>query len=220
MITATRHTALKLLTALAVALAAGTVDAADELLTFPEPLIKDVIDDPGDAGDAEAQHERAEVLALLANDPRPAVRSHVAEAAEALADFAPREAQSLLRALGSDATPEVRTAAAAALGALLTHSSPLYRLAMAAEWAGSKSPRDREVLAHALCGPVPAFLTDVLLERLASDPEPAVRERVLVAAGRHFHENPPLYGRVARALAGDSDKQVRQAARRLLKRLG
>ncbi len=205
---------LKYLAGVALAFTAGSVDPAPELLRVPASLVGDIVEE---VEEADWQPEaRQRMLQLLTHDPRPMVRVRVSEAVSAIWTEAPNDASEMLRNLANDESGLVRAAAAATLADILARASLLDRVALVAEWTISEEATERRTLARALCAPTPVLIGDLAIDQLARDSEPTVRRWAMLAATRHFRDNPALYATVARGRLADPDLEVRSAAQRLL----
>jgi hypothetical protein len=97
------------------------------LLTIPESVIIDLVDDSDD--DMKRRY-----LSLLAKDARTSVRERVAVAALALSKRQPADAEELLRSLSGDVSVRVRAAAGKSLAAMLESAPPFERLAIVGRW--------------------------------------------------------------------------------------
>jgi HEAT repeat protein len=209
-----RRRLLGKLGAIAIAAGAGFVEPAVSLMTIPESVIIDLVDDD----DGELREKRRFLL-LLAKDARVAVRERVAEAAGALAERQPEQAEGLVRHLSSDASPRVRAAAGRSLASLLAAAPPLDRLALVSRWTLSPNATDRAAMARALQSRTPVFVSDLALEELSNDTEADVRAATARAMARRIHEAPDGYARALSRLAEDGDPKVERTARRLLSAL-
>lgn len=207
---------LRHLAAVSIAVSGGAADVRAELSEIPVEVVSEVVDDA--ESDDWHPEDRLSVLSLLAQDGRGTVRARVAEAMAALWPAAPPEAEVILRDLAHDRSANVRSGAARGLALALEHASPLERLHLVCEWTISECPAERAALAEALSSRTPVFVTDLVIEQLARDPEAGVRRAALKAAAGHFDERPELYHRVAASLVSDPDRHVRHAARRLASR--
>jgi hypothetical protein len=173
-----------------------------------------------DAKDDSAEEEDWEgVFKRLSVDPRPPVRSQAAQAAVAWWPTAGERAFEVIGTLSADESPEVRAAAIRALVTLLESASLRERVEHVCEWATSDEIAKRSAIAAALCAPIPVMVADLAIEQLAHDSEPQIRRAALQAAEARVQEDPQNYLRIARELNTDSDRQVRQAAERLIERV-
>ena len=206
-----RQRLLGKLGAIAIAAGAGFVEPAISLMTIPESVIIDLVDDE----DGEA-HEKRRFLPLLAQDARAAVRERVADAAGALAERQPEQAERLIVQLASDASPRVRAAAGRSLASLIAAAPPLDRLALVSRWTLSPNATDRAAMARALQSRTPVFVSDLALEELSNDTEADVRAATARAMARRIHEAPAGYAQALSRLAEDPDPKVERTARRLL----
>lgn len=165
-----------------------------------------------------ANGDCSSVLRVLARDSRAAVRAVVAEAAGMLAPEQLDPALALLRDLARDDSSHVRSAAAMGLSRTLERAAPSRRIEIVCEWALSSNTQDRAAVAQALSAPTPVFVTDLVVEQLAADPDPGVRALALEAAATHFHQAPGTYRRLAVEHLADDEPVVRRAAEGLLAR--
>jgi HEAT repeat protein len=204
---------LKQLVALSIAASCGLLNPASSLARIPRELVEGAIAEVEDTLPAE---ERRRVLDLLSHDPRASVRARVAEVVVNLWPEPRVEAQEVLRRLTRDESEEVRSAAGRAFRTLVEKVAPIARLELVCRWAVSESLEERVAAAEALRSSVPVFASDLVLEQLALDPEPAVRRAAVSAMARRFHENRDLYRRVARSLTEDEDHDVRSRAHAVL----
>jgi len=204
-----------------IAALAVTATAGVGRVTRTEDLPTDVVDVLAEeVADRRPGDERRRTLQVLAHDDRVAVRSHVADL---LADsVAPtRDAVSAsLGPLAHDTSPDVRAAAAHGLVALLYRAHPIDRSEIACDWTLSESAEMRAAVAGSLASGLPLYFSDLLLEHLARDPDAQVRREAAIALGHRWPELPRRYGSLLIDLAGDSDRGVRRAARRMIQRTG
>ena len=204
-----RQRVLAQLAAIAIAGSTGVFEPTASLLTIPESVIIDLVDDSDD--DMKRRY-----LSLLAQDARTSVRERVAVAALALSKRQPADAEELLRSLSSDVSVRVRAAAGRSLASMLASAPPLDRLAMVGRWTLSPRASERAAIARALQTRTPVFVSDLALEELSNDPAPDVRAAAARAMAHRIHEAPDAYARSLTRLAADPDARVERTARRLL----
>lgn len=202
---------LKKIAATSLVVASGSATSAISYETL-EALI-----DEADRA-ACANGDCSSVLRVLSRDSRAAVRAVVAEAAGMLAPEQLDAGIALLRDLARDESSHVRSAAALGLSRTLERAAPSRRIEIVCEWALASSVRERAALAQALAAPTPVFVTDLVVEQLAADSDPAVRALALEAAAAHFHQAPGTYRRLAVEHLADREHAVRRAAEDLLAR--
>jgi HEAT repeat protein len=204
-----RQRVLAQLAAIAIAGSTGLFEPTASLLTIPEAVIIDLVDDSDD--DMKRRY-----LSLLAKDARTGVRERVAVAALALAKRQPADAEELLRSLAGDVSVRVRAAAGKSLAAMIESAPPFERPAIVGRWTLSPRASERAAIARALQTRTPVFVSDLALEELASDPAPDVRASAARAMARRIHEAPAAYARTLTRLSVDPDVRVERTARRLL----
>jgi hypothetical protein len=204
---------LKQLVALSIAASCGLLNPASSLLRIPRELVEGAI---AEADESLPSEERRRVLDLLSHDPRASVRARLAEVVVALWPEPRVEAQEVLRKLSHDDSASVRVAAGTALRTLVESVAPIARLELVCRWAVAEAREERAAAALALRSRVPVFASDLVLEQLALDAEPAVRGAAIEAIAHRFHENPELYRRLARDLSRDGDRGVQERALRVL----
>jgi len=161
---------------------------------------------------------REKVLERLARDHRVAIRSKVAEAAGRLWQDAPGYGLNLLRELANDPLPDVRAAAARGLGHFLDRAPVALRASTESEWAEAGPVRERLAIARAIGMARHDWLTDLALRQLALDPNGQVRLAALDGAGAHLASDLSNYAELALGHVSDRDRNVRNAARRLVER--
>jgi hypothetical protein len=198
------------LSAMTIAASAGFLDAATSLLTIPESVIIDLVDDADDD-----PPQKKHVLLLLAKDARDTVRERVAQAA-VLRERLPAEGEKLLRELSADRSMRVRTAVGKSLASLLESAAPLARLEIVGRWALSPNAHERAAVARALSSSVPVFVSDLALEELSRDSASDVRALAARAMARRIREAPESYSRALARLSEDPARRVRRTAHRLL----
>lgn len=204
-----RQRVLAQLAASAIAAGTGLFEPTASLLTIPESVIIDLVDDSDD--DMKRRY-----LSLLAKDARTSVRERVAVAALALAKRQPADAEELLRSLAGDVSLRVRAAAGKSLAAMIESASPVERPAIVGRWTLSPRASERAAIARAMRTRTPVFVSDLALEELSRDPAPDVRAAAARAMAHRIHEAPDTYARSLTRLAADPDAHVERTARRLL----
>ena len=203
------------LTALSLALTAGTAGAAS-LRDLPAEVLCDLIDDvelTEPTGPA-----RARMLSALTTDQRATVRAEVAAAMGSLWPHPSAEAAEELRRLARDVSDNVRVSAAVGLARAIERASAPERIDLVCTWALSPDRDERLALARALTWSTPVFVADLVLEQLAEDESPAVRAAALAAVAKHFHEDSSAYVRVVSKCVDDADANVQRLARALFQR--
>jgi len=206
-----RQRVLTQLSAIAIAAGTGLFEPAASLLTIPESVIIDLVED---SEDDPATKRRT--LALLAMDARTAVRERVAQAVRTLAERLPGDAEELLRGLSHDVSSRVRAEVGRSLASMLAAAPPLDRPAIVGRWTLATRASERAAIARALQSRTPVFVSDLALEELSTDPDPSVRVASARAMARRIHEAPDAYARTLSRLADDIDPRVERTARRLL----
>jgi hypothetical protein len=200
---------LKQLVALSIAASCGLLNPASSLLRIPRELVENAMAEADESLPAE---ERRRLLDLLSHDPRASVRARLAEVVVALWPEPRVEAQEVVRKLSHDDSVDVRAAAGVALRSLIASVPPIARLELVCRWAVAEASPERVAAAAALRSHTPVFASDLVLEQLALDREPAVRRAALEAISARFHENPELYRRLVRELSRDEDHGVQARA--------
>ena len=208
-----RQNILKYLAMLSIGLGAGTTDAAAQLRNIPDRVVDEVLSElNGDEWDSD---NFISIARLLSKDSRSSVRRRVAEIATDIhKHVTPNQIEPILMDLARDYSGAVRAAASDALAGLLEKSSPLERIEILWNWAGSDSPMVRYTVARALSRPFQALGADLALEHLSNDPSGEVRKAVVDAARKRYSENASTYGAVLRRLAFDPHHTIRKAARK------
>ena len=204
-----RQRVLAQLAAIAIAAGTGVFEPAASLLSIPESVIIDLVEESDD--DLKRRY-----LALLAKDARTRVRERVAQAVVTLAERQPADAEELIRGLCGDVSPRVRAAAGRSLASMLASAPPFERLAIVGRWTLSPRASERAAIARAMQTRTPVFVSDLALEELSSDPAPDVRAAAARAIARRIHEAPDAYARTLTRLTSDPDTRVERTARRLL----
>jgi len=185
-----------------------------------DPFVAALVDVLVDEVERDEQRppDRQGVLRRLAASASPAIRARVAEAAGGLGGEELGASLSLLQLLSVDGVPSVRSAAARGLAHVIDHAPDLVRTAIESQWATATASEQRQVAALAIGQSSPDWLTDLVIAELARDRDARVRRAALEAAQRQLDSQPGAYVELAATRLGDPDRQVRTAARKLLRR--
>lgn len=184
-----------------------------------DPFVAALVDVLVDEVERDEQRppDRQGVLRRLAASASPAIRARVAEAAGGLGGEELGASLSLLQLLSVDGVPSVRSAAARGLAHVIDHAPDLVRTAIESQWATATASEQRQVAALALGQSSPDWLTDLAIGELARDRDARVRRAALGAAQRQLDSHPGAYVQLAVTRLSDPDRQVRHAARKLLR---
>jgi len=199
----------------ALALCSNLPEARAAFSQLPDPIIEDLVDEV-ERTDV-ATHSRQRLLSSLAQDSRAAVRARVAEAAGRLWQEDVVFGSTLLARLAQDPTTSVGAAAARGLARLLAGTRDPLRASIESSWIAAHSAQQRFTLAVAVGLAPPHFLTDLVLQELADDADAAVRWAALRAAEALLDADPPGYTRLALCHVADANRDVREAARGVLR---